>query len=306
MKWKKLGRVFSASGQAPWMLSHAYLPTAYQIESDRIRVFLAFRDEANVGRIGWIDVAAENPMRVVALSEQPALDVGRPGAFDDNGVTPLSVVRDGDCLRMYYAGWQLTPRARYLLFTGLALSHDGGRSFVRYQETPVLDRSPSEFVIRSGAGVIKDPESDIWKVWYAAGSSLVDISGKAVPSYNLVYAESEDGIVWPSTGTVALMPQGPDEYGFGRPHVWRKGERYEMWYSVRSHSKNYQIGYATSRSGLDWERRDAEGGLPRSEAGWDADMTCFASLIENEHGCFMFYNGNGYGSTGVGVAQRID
>jgi hypothetical protein len=303
MKWEKLGVIFNADGRSEWMRSHAYLPTAYQVDRGRIRVFLAFRDAAQVGRLGWIDVAASDPNCLLAVAERPALDVGRSGAFDDNGVTPLAVVPDGARLRMYYAGWQLTPRARYLLFTGLAFSDDGGDSFVRYQETPILDRTPDEFVVRTGAHVMHDAENGIWKIWYAAGSNLVEAHGKQVPTYRMAYLESRDGLTWPGQSVTVLDPQGPDEYGFGRPHIRKIGGIYEMWYSVRSHSKGYRIGYATSEDGINWHRRDDAGGLDRSAHGWDSEMTCFSSIIQNEHGTFMFYNGNGFGLTGVGVAR---
>lgn len=303
MNWERLGPIFNANGQAIWMQSHAYLPTAYEIDADRIRVFLAFRDEHQVGRLGWIDVSSSDPTHVIGFSERPALDVGRPGAFDDNGVTPLAVVRDGLRLRMYYAGWQLTPRARYLLFTGLAFSDDGGNSFVRYQETPVLDRSPDEFLVRTGAHVLRDAEEGLWKIWYAAGSAVIEAAGKQVPTYHMAYMESSDGLSWVGQSTAVLTPVGPDEYGFGRPHVRKVGGVYEMWHSVRSHSKGYRIGYATSTDGMNWQRRDNEGGLEHSTSGWDSEMTCFASLVENKHGMFMFYNGNGFGETGVGVAR---
>jgi len=303
MKWERLGPIFNADGRSEWMHSHAYLPTAHQMDDGRIRVFLAFRDLAQVGRLGWIDVAASDPTRILAFSERPVLDVGRSGAFDDNGVSPLAVVAEGARLRMYYAGWQLTPRARYLLFTGLAFSDDGGDSFTRYQETPILDRTSDEFIVRTGAHVMRDADTGIWKVWYAAGSALVEIGGKQVPTYGMAYLESRDGLIWPGKSVKVLNPQGPDEYGFGRPHVRKVGGLYEMWYSARSHSKGYRIGYATSDDGIGWSRRDDEGGLEHSTNGWDSEMTCFASIVENGYGMFMFYNGNGFGLTGVGVAR---
>ncbi|ENN84225.1 glucosyllhydrolase [Rhizobium freirei PRF 81] len=303
MNWERLGPIFNANGRAKWMHSHAYLPTAIEMDADRIRVFLAFRDDLQVGRLGWIDVSSSDPTRVIAFSERPALDIGRPGAFDDNGVTPLAVVRDGARLRMYYAGWQLTPRARYLLFTGLAFSDDGGDSFVRYQETPILDRTPAEFIVRTGAHVLRDEEQDLWKIWYAAGSAFVETAGKQVPTYHMAYLESSDGVSWPDRSTAVLKPIGPDEYGFGRPYIRKINGVYEMWHSVRSHSKGYSIGYATSSDGVNWQRQDRVGGLEPSVSGWDSEMTCFASVVENQHGTFLFYNGNGFGLTGVGVAR---
>lgn len=303
MTWEKLGVIFNTDGRQGWMQSHPYLPTAIQIDQSTIRVFLAFRDEENVGRLGFVDVAAADPRRVIRVSERPALDIGVPGAFDDNGVSPLSVVRDGSRLRMYYAGWQLTPRARYLLLTGLAFSDDNGETFTRHQLTPVLERSSEELLVRSGAAIIKD--GNIWKAWYAAGSSIIAADSKLVPTYYVAYAESTDGIVWPKHGNPVIIPQDSDEYGFGRPHVEKARSEYRMWYSIRTHSKIYRIGFATSPDGIQWTRRDDKVGIDVSPSGWDSEMIGFASIVENEHGRFMFYNGNDYGKTGVGAARWL-
>jgi len=303
MAWEKLGVIYNTDGRRDWMRSHPYLPTAIQRDAGTIRVFLAFRDAENVGRLGFVDVAASDPRQVLRVSDKPALDIGMPGAFDDNGVSPLSVVRDGDRLRLYYAGWQLTPRARYLLLTGLAFSDDGGETFTRHQLTPVFERSSEELLVRSGTAVLKD--GDRWKAWYAAGSSMIASDGKLVPTYCMAYAESADGLTWPARGTPVLVPRGPDEYGFGRPHVEKAGGEYRMWYSVRAHSKTYWIGYATSADGLHWVRRDEDVGIGLSETGWDSEMMSFASIVENEHGRFLFYNGNDFGKTGVGAARWV-
>ena len=139
--WRKLGRVYVAGGEHDWAASHAFVPTALDL-GDRIRVLLRRSGTAtSVGRVGWVDVDPEDPRTVLAVSERPALDVGEPGMFDDNGVTPLSVCEHDGGLRMYYAGWQLGTRVRYFLFTGAAESRDGGETFERVSRVPVLDRS---------------------------------------------------------------------------------------------------------------------------------------------------------------------
>ena len=102
-----------------------------------------------------------------------------------------------------------------------------------------------------------------------------------------------------------MQPREPDEYGFGRPTIVKDGDLYRMWYSIRTHSLGYRIGYAISSNGINWRRRDDEGGLPTSPEGWDSEMTCFASVVDKETGRYMFYNGNDFGRTGVGVA-RLD
>lgn len=302
MNWEKLGHVYVAAGERDWQQSWAYCPTPLSLGDGRIRVYCAFLDESKVGRAGWVDVAEDDPTKVIGVSPEPVLDVGRPGTFDDNGVTPLSVVRlpDGR-VWLYYAGWQLGVQVRYYLFAGLAESRDGGETFRRVQQVPVLDRSDAELHLRTG--VFVRSEADRFRMWYVGGSDWVDDerTGLQKPRYSLLYAESADGIHWPSQGQVCLSPRNDDELGFGRPYVIVKDGRHHMWYSNRTLSKGYRIAYAVSEDGVSWERQDGAG-IDVSEAGWDSKMIGLSGIYEAEDRLYLFYNGNGYGETGFGVA----
>jgi hypothetical protein len=304
MRWKKLGHVYTANGDAAWAKSHAYLPTPILLDRDRIRVFVALLDAKNVGRPGYVDVAADDPRRVLDVSREPLLDLGRLGTFDENGVNPLSLVDRDGVLYLYYLGWQRGVSVRYYLFTGLAVSRDGGSTFQRVSEAPVLDRSNGELFIRSGTFVTC--EDGLWKLWYAAGNRWIDVQGKQTPTYDLRYLESSDPARWGPVGAVCLEPAAPDEYGFGRPFVRRTADGYQMWLSVRTQSKGYRLGFAESADGRAWKRRGEIAGLDVSPEGWDSEMVCFPALIDVGGTTYLFYNGNGYGQTGFGVAVRED
>jgi len=303
IRWRKLGRVYVARGERAWQATHAYCPTAVDLADGRIRVLCAFLDADKVGRVGWVDVDASAPATVLEVSAAPALDIGVPGAFDDHGVTPLSVVRTGDgALRLYYAGWQLGVGVRYFLFTGLAESRDDGRTFARVSQAPVLDRCDGELHTRTGIHVRPDAGGG-WRAWYAGGSEWVGDGDQAKPRYALRHVRSVDGIHWPDLGDVVLAPRGPDELGFGRPCVMAHGDGLRMWYSLRSLAHGYgRLGYAESGDGEAWERHDEDSGLVVSDSGWDSEMVCLSCLLETEHGTYLFYNGNNYGETGFGVA----
>jgi hypothetical protein len=301
--WHKLGRVYCAAGEQGWAASHAYCPTPFALDDgERIRVLCAFLDTDRIGRCGWVDVDAGRPDRVLSVSRRPALDVGSPGTFDEHGVTPLSIARLPDgLLRLYYAGWQRGVGVRYTLFTGVAHSDDDGASFRRESEAPVLDRSDGELYMRTG-GHVRQGE-DGWRMWYAGGSEWVGTGKDARPRYALRHLSSADGIDWPRAGRVCLEPR-PDELGFGRPSVVERDGLMRMWYSRRSAERSYELGYAESRDGLDWRRLDDEAGLPLGAAGdWDAEMVGLSALLETGRGALLFYNGNGYGATGFGVAM---
>jgi hypothetical protein len=301
MRWRKLGLVYGPDGSRQWARSHALAPTPVAMEDGLVRIYFASCDESMVGRIGYVDVDADAPQRVINLAERPVLDIGDPGCFDDNGVNATSIVRVGGELRMYYFGYQLGTRVRYLLFGGLAVSQDRGESFARVSQVPITDRLDGERFVRSAPFVIEEP-AGVFRMWYVGGNDFVVANGKEVPRYGVRYLESEDGVAWRGSGRPVLSPQGEDEYGFGRPYVRRCGDGYEMWYSLRSRSQGYRIGYAVSPDGLAWTRRDEEAGIDISASGWDSGMVCYASIVTVKGRTLMFYNGDGYGRAGFGVA----
>ncbi len=300
MLWKKLGLVYAANGGQEWAASHAYVPTTLMMDEDRIRVYVAFLDSNKVGRVGFVDLDASNPLRVQRVSEQPVLDIGIPGTFDENGVTPTSIIRVGGKLYLYYLGWQLGVKVPYFLLAGLAISEDEGENFTRYSLTPILERSTNELFIRSAASVMLDDNR--WRMWYASGSRWISVDGKQVPTYNMRYLESPDGKTWGAEGAVSLDLANNDEYGFGRPYVLKDDSIYKAWYSIRTKSHGYCLGYAESADGLLWTRKDNEAGLSVSSSGWDSQMANFACVQKTRYGTYMFYNGNNYGATGFGVA----
>lgn len=64
------------------------------------------------------------------------------------------------------------------------------------------------------------------------------------------------------------------------------------------------MGYAESDDGMNWVRKDEEIGLDVSDQGWDDQAVCYAAVVDLGGQEYMFYNGNGFGETGFGVAVR--
>jgi hypothetical protein len=300
MIWKKLGLVYVANGEKDWAISHAYIPTSMMLDEERIRVYVAFLDSHKVGRIGFVDLQAKNPLQILKVSDKPVLDIGQPGTFDDNGVTPICLLKYQDHLYLYYVGWQLGVKVRYFLLMGLAISEDNGESFQRHSQVPILERSDRELFVRSAAYVRR--EKDYWRMWYIAGDQWINVNGKQVPTYNIRYVESDDGITWGKQGVVCLELANNDEYGFGRPFVTKEDNLYKMWYSIRTISRGYRIGYAESLDGQHWLRQDQKVSIDVSETGWDSQMIHCSCIQKTKYGTYMFYNGNNYGETGFGVA----
>lgn len=306
MKWRKLGIVWNTDGQSDWSRSHAMGPTPFRLDADTIRVYLTTLDAEGRGRATYVDVSAQDPTQVLAVARAPVLDVGEPGTFDDNGLMPLSLVRvSDDTLYMYYSGFEICHRIRYRIFSGVAVSRDGGNTFSRLRRTPILERSDAEMFFRGGPFVLKD--GDRFRMWYVAGSSWTELNGKAMPVYDMKYAESADGIHWPSEGVTVLPITDEDEHGFGRPWLMQRSPTsYDLFYSVRRRSlAAYRMGHASSSDGLSWQRKDGEFGLDVSDASFENEAVMYAALIAVDGKEYCFYNGNGFGRDGFAVAERL-
>jgi predicted GH43/DUF377 family glycosyl hydrolase len=301
MKWKKMGLIYAADGAYVWAKTHAMIPTPELVSDETIRIYLTFCDANGVGRVGYVDVDADMPSKVLGISKKPVLDVGVPGTFDENGVLQCSVVTLPDGKKyLYYAGFELGTKIRYRLLSGLAVSDDLGNSFHRRQRTPILERSDDELYFRGGPYVML--EDGLFKMWYVAGSNWIVIDGKSMPVYTINYLISPDGINWAGSGKVCIDIQNDNEHGFGRPYVIRDGGLYKMFYSIRIRYKGYRLGYAESSEGINWTRKDREIGIDVSEEGWDSETICYSAVIKVRDKVYMFYNGNDFGRTGFGFA----
>ena len=299
MKWTKLGQVFRPPADLTWMVSHAQAPVVERI-GERYRVYFAGRDAADRGRIGAFEFDPASPGVIGDISEAPVLDLGRLGAFDDNGVTPACLVEHAGRRFLYYTGWSLGVTVPFYLFVGLAVSEDGGRTFGRVSAGPVLERSHVDPYLTAAPWVLV--EEGRWRMWYVAGSRWEPGDERPRHYYHIRYAESPDGLHWVRHGTICIDYASPTEYAISRPCVIRDGDRYRMWYASRGGA--YRIGYAESPDGIRWERRDHEVGIDVSGSGWDSEMVAYPCVFDHAGRRYMLYNGNGYGRTGIGLAVQ--
>lgn len=304
LKWQKLGHVFRQDGTLSWAVNSALTPTPILLHDETIRVYAGFRDAEGISRIGYVDVDANAPTIVQRVSQHIVLDRGRDGCFDDNGVILGDIVRVDERLRMYYVGFQQVKRAKFLAFTGIAESSDGGETFQRLSDTPVMDRVHGATTIRAIHTALFD--NSVWKAWYAVGDGWERINGVDYPRYNIWYTESADGLSFPNAGRLCVDNQG-DEYRIGRPSVYKlAADRYVMLYTKGGRSgRDYFPGIAFSSDGIHWQRQDDQLGLALSADGFDSRHLCYPRLVQSHGRIFCFYNGNDMGRDGFGAAELL-
>jgi hypothetical protein len=297
MRWRKLGPLFAAGGQHPWMLTHAANPTAEVLDGGRVRVYFSTRDARNRSHIAAAVFELSPAPRLLDLSAEPLLAPGPAGAFDDSGTSMGCLVPADGALWLYYLGWNLGVTVPWRNSIGLAVSRDGGRTFARHSPAPVMDRHTVDPFSLSYPWILRDGPR--WRMWY--GSNLRWGGTERDMDHVLKYAESADGLHWERDGRPVLPPTAPAEYAQARPCVVREADRLRMWFAHRG--DRYRLGYAESGDGRTWRRDDSAGALPAGATGeWDAEMVTYPCVFDAGGGRYLLYNGNGYGRTGFGLA----
>ena len=299
MNWKRHGRIVEANPNLDWSQQYAAIPTVRILSEDVLRVYYYSMDEDFNGRISYVDVSAHNPSEIIFRSEEVLLDIGTEGAFDDGGVCPLQFLQLENENWLFYLGVQRTADVPYRYFAGVAKEQVDG-SFQRFQTNPVLLPTEAEPDIRSAVSIVK--EENLLRMWYVGASGWIEVNGKSVPTYRIHHATSINGLNWEVDQQDCIQFQNEDEFGFGRPWVMKTNFGYEMYYSVRTKSVGYRLGYATSEDGYSWVRQDSELNFSIGSEDWENEAVCYPCVVEVNGKRFLFYNGNQNGKTGFGVA----
>lgn len=302
MTWIKQGRIFHLE-PAPNRSTHCQVPTPYVMEN-KIRVYYSCRNNGK-SFIAYFDLA-KDLKTILKVHEQTVFEHGKPGMFDADGVMPSCAIEKNGEIWLYYIGWsELKNTARYQNEIGLAVSKDGGETFERKFHGPIIGRSPTE----PGLAVMPCVVYRNWfRMWYQSLTSWVLIDGKYEPVYVIKYAESVNGMQW-SRNPEQCVKSNFNLEAFSRPAVIFKDDKYLMWFCYRASADyrggngSYRIGFAQSSDGIKFERDDSFSGIEVGDKGdWDSEMMSYPAICEIDGKYVMFYNGNSFGQTGIGVA----
>ena len=312
--WRKLGHVFVADGRYSWMKHYGQVPTAIDL-GDRLRVYFSCRpdperDGDQTSYTTFLDVDRKDPTSILYVSSVPVMPLGELGTFDQFGVMPCCVIREGNLLYLYYVGWSRSRPIPWQAAIGMAISTNNGESFDRIGQGPIISKSPNEPFVHGSPWVMKLSDGN-FRMWYLSGIRWVNTDSKSESIYRLMTATSTNGINWDREGRGCIEQISEDECQ-ARPAVVFLNGQYHMWFSsrcgvdFRNPSRGYNIGYASSHDGVLWARNDALGGLRRSQAGWDSEMISYPNIIRVDDRILCFYCGNMMGRSGFGVAEMDD
>ena len=279
--------------------THASLSVAEKRSENIYRIYFSPRDSQNRSHIAYFEIDINEPKKILNISEKPVMMPGKLGAFDDSGVMASCVVNHNNKKYLYYLGWNQRVTVPYSNAVGLAQSHDDGETFQRIFDGAIIDRSPAEPYFTASCEV--KIENNIWRMWYLSCTGWKIREEIASPFYHIKYAESDDGISWKREGKACIDYKNEEEWATTTPRVIKEDGIYKMWYSYRG-VKPYRIGYAESKDGISWERKDDQVGIDVSSEGWDSEMIEYPFIFEHKDSKYLLYNGNEFGLEGLGLA----
>lgn len=309
-KWQKKGLIFKADNNSPWMYSHTQCPFSLDF-GDFVRVYFATREkyQDDVCRAygGFVDLDKSDLKKIIKISSEPLVVLGRIGEFDEFGSMPTSVVKHNDEYYLYYVGWTRQFSVPYDWEIGLAKSKDGER-FERVGKGPLIGPTMNEPYLNSTPIVYKFSDNN-WHMFYHTGIQWLKGAEKLESQYLIVHATSKDGINWNRNGK-PIIPLKVENECQTTPTMIEIDGKYHVFFCYRHgldfrQNKNnaYRIGYACSTDLINWERDDSKVGIDVSETGWDSEMIEYPHITQINGKYIMFYSGNNFGKDGFGYAE---
>lgn len=313
MKWSIQGKIFDPTkhtlpnncrefAQAPQTL----------IMSDRVRVYFSTRERDSVGKylshIAFVDFD-KNMQNIIDVSSHTVIELGGLGCFDEHGIFPINVVRDGERVVAYTTGWNRKVSVSADTSIGLAISQDEGLTFQKYGKGPLLTASVNEPFLVADAFVAV--YGGTYHMWYIYGTEWKKFAETDEPDriYKIAYASSMDGVTWQRNGRKIITDRLNADECQALPTVFHRNGTYHMYFCYRQahrfrqqSSNAYRIGYAYSNDLINWVRDDGKAGIDVSEEKWASQMQCYPHTFYLDGKFYMLFNGNEFGRFGFGLA----
>jgi len=227
-------------------------------------------------------------------SGNPILDVGPIGSWDDQAISPGTVIFDGAIYKMWYTGG-VTGKSK----TGYATSNDGIH-WTKYSGNPVLDLGTlgawDSVYANCPAVIFENNQYKMWYTGYGGGNSWMAIG----------LATSPDGIHWTKYPNNPVLDRGSwwEGYNVWDPTVIRVGSEYKMWYGGDD-GNVARIGYATSVDGINWVKSPSNPVISLTMP-WESKGAYSPDVIRVGNEYKMWYQAYNYSNVRIGYATSMD
>ncbi|BDW96367.1 hypothetical protein MACH10_20520 [Thalassospira tepidiphila] len=252
--------------------------------------------------------------KIIDVADEPVLSPSQPGLFDAEGIMPSSIIEFGGRLLMYTIGWTVRRDVPYHNAIGVCESFDGGMTWQRVSKGPVHAQGMLEPYFCGTSEVVLSDDGRSLEMYYMSATEWRDVNGKLEPRYHIRKSTSADGILWSQDNPVVVDYLDNEEGGIARATLLSKrGSSRWMWYcyrgidGYRNHQASaYKIGVSHKGDDGIWQRLAGQRVFsePAREDAFDSMMECYPINHHCDGKDWLFYNGNGFGQTGIGFAER--
>ncbi len=255
------------------------------------------------------------------------VDVGGPGSFDETWCVLPNVHKINGKWHLYYTGRSALEGVGLQAFYGMGLAvSDDLIHWRKYSDKHILSGDgfaefPNNRAI-AGAGTIielapssEDKGRTRYRMYYTLPTGTPSKDLLVDQEKHACIADTYDGINWFGK-RIVLSPRREADYENAAViglNTWqtRDGGYRAVYAAIGSKWGAYSICEAQSQDRLHWERGLPGENIalaPNPSNGWESKMVEYPHVIVGEKEITMFYCGNGYGSTGIGIARapRMD
>tara|TARA_B100001939_G_scaffold727_1_gene685 strand:- start:1714 stop:2646 length:933 start_codon:yes stop_codon:yes gene_type:complete len=296
--WVKVGNIFDPASfnLDPNLESYAANPVAVRLKDSIFRVFYSGRNKHNKSSIGAIDIDLET-FKVLKVFKKPLATFGITPNFYSDGISLGNFFQLDEKKILTFMGWSEVTENSWKGSIGYILL-DNNLLIKEIFPNPVLSPNDSiDPVSLSYPCVVK---SEQIYMWY--GSTSIDENSTNSFRHKIHLAVSNDGTNWLKKGAIKFLDH-KKEYLYSRPTTIVINNSFLMWYSYRlPYSKYYKIGFSKSTNGFEWSDAKDSSCFEKSDEGWDSEMIEYPYALKYKGKIFIFYNGNNYGQSGIGIA----
>ena len=314
MKWKKLGKIFNPIDYNLINNCKFFAQAPQLIEfDDHVKIYFSSRETDLSGNqlshVFFVEME-KNLSKVINVSNHNIISLGKLGCYDEHGIFPFNVLKVDNKYLGFIGGWNRRSSVDVDGAIGISKSKDGGQTFERLGDGPVLASTLNEPFLIMDPFVLR--LNNIFHMWYIFGVQWIrdPESGIYERVYKIGHAYSKDAFNWEKTGLCIIPDHLSKNECQALPSVIFHDSRFHMVFCFRhvfEFRKNikqaYRLGYAYSKDGINWTREDKKLNLKRPQRGWDSQMMCYPNLSKINGEIFLLYNGNNFGKYGFGAAQ---
>ena len=299
IRYSRLGRIFGpdsfASSQSP--ITYTSNPVVIQMQNSIFRIYFNSRDSQNRSNVWSVDFDFES-LKVIQNSLRVQIEIGiNTPKYCRAGISLGSDFSLDNQRYIGFMGWYLPDRAHWMGEIG-RLEIDEAYNLELIDGSPWIGISKEDPISLSYPAIHQT--ADGLDVWY--GSTHTWDAGNGEMLHLL-----ERRRVTHEFGTEKIAGILPFELGiaqaFSRPAILNTDWGTLFSYSVRGNTDKYRIAFRS----LNATYKSIQFGepvsfLPSTEE-WESEMVEYPYLVTYKGEVYMFYNGNRFGKSGVGLAR---